>query len=585
MKTSHHNKGFVSSLAILLGAAVLAAGAAIAGYFIVPEKDFGPLPVAEVRPQFDDYYYIEVVRGDRTEQLRVTKPNGKTTRALDIVNFTETARAVTQAYDSRNALGASLSVPGNPELGEYANRMAVRLQDAGDALGATNKIPDLRALFETSLASKITTTATSMTLTSATDKDGNTLASSTYAFIIDEGTSLEEMVLADCTATACTNMTRGLSVLTGTSTVTALKKAHGRGASVKITDGPILLILNRILQGVDTFPNLLSYTSGTACTAGSSGTTICDKAFITSQVNAGAATSTETLGGLVELGTLAEQANSTDNGANQPTVLQTKNSTSTCQVVGSYNVVASSTTGKIDKGCVDQTARYTFTGTNTFTATTTMATTTLDQIGVGTTSPSSLFGAAINGDTYITGGLGVGTVSSTTNGSIETSGNVHIGGNLTVVGSVPASGSSFFAPCTKTTTATDGVVNNLREVDSADAAVTNCYGSMVVPTGGTISSIQIVFGSGNTTGNANFDVSFTSYLATASTQTDSVANTGCTDVQPGSTVVLCTLTSTSYDGLTRGKLWDFNMARDAVDAADTTTSALKLFGLMVNITN
>jgi hypothetical protein len=64
----------------------------------------------------------------------------------------------------------------------------------------------------------------------------------------------------------------------------------------------------------------------------------------------------------VELGTLAEQASSFDGGVDKPTVLQTKNSTSTCQVVGSYNIVASTTTGKMDKGCFDQTATYNFTG-------------------------------------------------------------------------------------------------------------------------------------------------------------------------------------------------------------------------------
>ena len=55
---------------------------------------------------------------------------------------------------------------------------------ADEAFGATLKIPVPIALFETTLASSITSGATSMTLTSATDKDGNTLASSTYAFII-----------------------------------------------------------------------------------------------------------------------------------------------------------------------------------------------------------------------------------------------------------------------------------------------------------------------------------------------------------------------------------------------------------------
>lgn len=102
----------------------------------------------------------------------------------------------------------------------------------------------------------------------------------------------------------------------------------------------------------------------------SSSTQLCNKNYVDSVALAGAATSTETNGGIVELGTLAEQATSFDGGSTKPTVLQTKNSTSTCQVVGTYNIVASSTTGRLDKGCFDQTANYALTGNNTISSTT-----------------------------------------------------------------------------------------------------------------------------------------------------------------------------------------------------------------------
>lgn len=127
--------------------------------------------------------------------------------------------------------------------------------------GATVEFATPVALFETTLASRITTTDTSMTLTSATTKDGTTLASSTYGFIIDEGTASEEFVLADCTATACTNMTRGVSVVTGTSSVTALKQEHRRGASVKITDAPLLVQIARILLGAGKLPSALTFSA------------------------------------------------------------------------------------------------------------------------------------------------------------------------------------------------------------------------------------------------------------------------------------------------------------------------------------
>lgn len=135
------------------------------------------------------------------------------------------------------------------------------IQNNNTIFGASTESSSAIALFETTLASRITDTATTMTLTSATDKDGNTLASSTYGMIIDEGTASEEIVLADCTSTACTNITRGLSVRTGTTTVSALKKEHRRGASVKITDAPALIFANNVFRGKQNVESLMNYNS------------------------------------------------------------------------------------------------------------------------------------------------------------------------------------------------------------------------------------------------------------------------------------------------------------------------------------
>lgn len=171
------------------------------------------------------------------------------------------------------------------------------------ALGATNAIPTPIALFETSLASSITSTATTMTLVTAVNKDGNTL-SGTYAFIIDEGTTNEEFVNADCTSTACTNMTRGLSVVTGTTSVSALRHEHRRGASVKITDAPQLLILHRILNGIGTIPNILSYTSAPTFTPGS--TQLATVGYADGLAIAGSPNASTTTKGISEEATQAE---------------------------------------------------------------------------------------------------------------------------------------------------------------------------------------------------------------------------------------------------------------------------------------
>lgn len=128
-------------------------------------------------------------------------------------------------------------------------------------LGASNAIETPIALFHSSLANGISAAATTMTLTTATTLDATTLASSTYSFVIDSGQPNQEFVIADCTGTSCTNMQRGLSVVTGTTTIASLQQTHRRTASVDIVDAPLILKLSQILNGISTIPNVLSYTT------------------------------------------------------------------------------------------------------------------------------------------------------------------------------------------------------------------------------------------------------------------------------------------------------------------------------------
>lgn len=242
---------------------------------------------------------------------------------------------------------------------------------AKEVLGASgNEIPTAVALFETSLASKITSSATSMTLVSALDKTGTALASSTYSFILDEGLSTEEMVIADCTSTACTNMIRGLSPLTGTSTVSALQFEHRRGASVKITDGPQLLILSRMLNGQGQLPNLIRYRDATTdCSGLVDNDTICDKEYIDAQVSAGASDANTTTKGLVEIATKLETASSTQlGGTGAFLAMPAEHATDTpsgTSYSGSKSVI-SKMNGKIHQLWIDLTEAFTWTGIHTF---------------------------------------------------------------------------------------------------------------------------------------------------------------------------------------------------------------------------
>lgn len=156
------------------------------------------------------------------------------------------------------------------------------------ALGATIPIPI--ANFSTSLTNSITASDTSMTLVSITTEAGTTLTNgAVYGFVIDEGTSIQETVIGtvDTSNNTVTGLTRGVSPITGNTEITALKKAHRRGASVKITDHPVLPVLARILNGVETIPNPLSYASGVGPISSSD---LADKEYVLSVVSGGAVT-------------------------------------------------------------------------------------------------------------------------------------------------------------------------------------------------------------------------------------------------------------------------------------------------------
>lgn len=167
-------------------------------------------------------------------------------------------------------------------------------------VGAT--IPVSTAVFQTSLQNSIGTSDTSMTLVTGTNKAGNSL-SGYMCFNIDEGTSLEEFVCGTVSGTAVTSMLRGIDPVDGDTEVTALKKSHRRGASVKITDYPSIAIVSRILNGDETIPNALTYAGATTC---ASNAQLCPKSYVDGVAVAGASNADTTTKGIVEEATQAE---------------------------------------------------------------------------------------------------------------------------------------------------------------------------------------------------------------------------------------------------------------------------------------
>ena len=288
-----------------------------------------------------------------------------------------------------------------------------------DILGVA--LPSGTALFETSLQDRITANDTTMTLVSASTTSGEDV-SGYNCFIVDEGRSDAEFICGTVSGKTVSSLERGISRVTGTSTVALSKFAHRKGASVKITDYPLIQRIRHQLSGTDTIAALLSYVSGTQCNAANASTTICDKAYIDATANQGAATSSESNAGIARLATALQAASSTDLGSDTPLVLQAKNATDTptrgCAlgysgVVGAGCNVVALLTGKISQLYLDI-----FTTANTWSQ---LQTFTLGFLSNASSTVSANFSV---------GPAGVLSVATTTATSTF-AGHVSIGGNAT----------------------------------------------------------------------------------------------------------------------------------------------------------
>jgi hypothetical protein len=152
-------------------------------------------------------------------------------------------------------------------VGSYDQNIALEKCLTEPKLGIA--LPNISALFETSLQNSVSSDATSMTLVSATLKNGNSL-SGLYGFIIDEGASNEEFVICTASSTSLTACLRGIDPVDGKTEVATLQYSHRRGASIKITDYPILGIMRRVLNGDEGLPNPLYYDTNPDFTSASS---------------------------------------------------------------------------------------------------------------------------------------------------------------------------------------------------------------------------------------------------------------------------------------------------------------------------
>lgn len=233
------------------------------------------------------------------------------------------------------------------------------------------QLPQAVAVFETSLAAPITAAATTMTLVSNSVRGGGSL-SGYNCFTIDEGSAQAEFVCGTVSGTSVTGMTRGISPSTGTSTIAALQFSHRRGASVKITDFPIIQIIKAQLSGEDTFEVPIKYVSTmSTSTIGQNSSNIANVAYVNSIAFNGAGVIDATLAsrGVAELATGAEIAASTASGTTGVLVIPASLATSTYNSGTAANrVVVTGTGGTIDDDFLPRTiaTSTTFTASTTF---------------------------------------------------------------------------------------------------------------------------------------------------------------------------------------------------------------------------
>jgi len=422
-------------------------------------------------------------------------------------------------------------------------------------------IPKIKALYEDSLQSKITSSATSMTLIRGTDKQDRDL-SGTYGFVIDEGNTIEEFVICDASGTALTNCLRGIDVEDGETEVADSQEEHRRGASVKISNFPQLAIISRVINGDENFPNLLVYENAQlGRDANATSSAIMAKAYMDSLAIAGSPTSTYSQIGMTMLGDYNDTASgtpsSTPTGA--PLVVPTALTTSTPSAImqtGDHNhyIPVSEDDGKLNQLWLDLTELFDFTTIQSVRSTTTdtiylAPNTWFDVAGTPTTTPID----------NLAGGLG-------TDASY-----LHIHKPRTEI-----------IPCVSTSTiatgytyinypGSNGIFYGATLLDEGEQY---CFGNFFIPTSTSIVGVDVLWSTGDTTCNAQLAIGFEGRQVGEAIGTMDGNGLVVFPAPAGANALnIAHATTTQYDSLTNGDYVGIKVRRQAgADATDTCDS-------------
>jgi hypothetical protein len=161
----------------------------------------------------------------------------------------------------------------------------------------STKLATVIADFTTQLATAMAVAATTATLQSATDDDGNALPAGVYFFAIDGNNSQKEHVVCSLSGTALTNIK---SISRQGVQTSGCARTHRVGSTVELTDFAHLRYINDLLSGSTALDssNPLTY-DGTASIT--SPNQLATKAYVDGVAIAGGANASSTIKGISKL--------------------------------------------------------------------------------------------------------------------------------------------------------------------------------------------------------------------------------------------------------------------------------------------
>lgn len=257
-----------------------------------------------------------------------------------------------------------------------------------EVLGGSGTLPVAGVTY--SLAgSGVTASATSITLSSLTiPQTGYPLQDSDFSttfYITFEPGNTKRQEISSCTTVTqngngtatLSGCSRGLLPFTPFTASSTYAFSHAGGTSVIFSDPPQLFNEFASKSNTETINQIWTFTvhpeSSSSLGLPTSTYQYVTKQYADNLSNQGAATSTESNAGVVELGTLTEIASSTDYGVNMPLVLQAKYATSTpyADSIGAGYSCVTENDGNISADCLPTSESIIWTGESTYTASTT----------------------------------------------------------------------------------------------------------------------------------------------------------------------------------------------------------------------